>query len=263
MGRTNLSDIDLAILADFSKGTVLSTFANIKNKLIDHDAALDSIGLPVYAAAGASTEVVTGGALTVTTPLSYISCTGTQAYTLANGTIDGQLKEIECTVAATTPVGTLTVATMDSMGGGANATFVFNTVGQRMSLKWNAANAAWHMTAKVRAGDVAVVVGTTVLTGFNMNLVYDLSVTGTVSSTGTKAIPVGHVPGEVIHVNTPTAAATPNGTIAILPGTVKGTDVAAATGLAGINATSCEATFVWSDPTNGWQNTTVTTATYS
>ena len=109
-------------------------------------------------------------------------------------------------------------------------------------------------------GNTAVFVGTTVLTGFNMNQVYALSVTGTVTSTGTKAIPAGCVPGEQIHVLTPTAASTPSGTINIA-GTTVATG-AAATALSGINATSVQAQFAW-DPTNSWQNLSVTTATYS
>ncbi|HLZ48458.1 MAG TPA: hypothetical protein VKR80_07400 [Candidatus Limnocylindria bacterium] len=260
MARTPLTDVAMERMSDLDN----TSFGLLKAKMIDHDNALDFIGAPIFTAvgvtAGSFAEVVTSGALSLSAQVSYLSVTGTVAYTLANGTVDGQLKEIECTVAATTPQGTLTVTAMDTAGGGANATFVFNTVSQRLTLKWNAANAGWHAVAKVRAGSLAVFVGTTVLTGFNMNQVYALSVTGTVTSTGTKAIPAGCVPGEQIHVLTPTAASTPSGTINIA-GTTVATG-AAATALSGINATSVQAQFAW-DPTNSWQNLSVTTATYS
>jgi len=137
---------------------------------------------------------------------------------------------------------------------------VFNTVGQRLVLKWNATNAAWHAVAKVRAGSLLVVVGTTVLTGQNMVAVYNLSVTGTVSSTGANAIPSGHVSGEQIHIGTSVAATIPVGNINIAGTTVA--TLVAATNLAAINATSCEASFMW-DKTNSWQNLKLTTATYS
>lgn len=56
-------------------------------------------------------ETVTSGALSLYTRTSLISVTGTQAYTLANGTFEGQRKSLRVTVAASTPDGTLTPAT--------------------------------------------------------------------------------------------------------------------------------------------------------
>jgi hypothetical protein len=67
-----------------------------------------------------------------------------------------------------------------------------------------------------RAGGAAdnVVVGTTVLTGLNLYLRYCLSITGTVSSTGTKGLPNGSAVGERCIVSNTTAASTPIGNIA-------------------------------------------------
>jgi hypothetical protein len=228
---------------------------DIMNKLDEHDLAIDAVS-PAQSPA-AATETVTSGNLSATAAYSRLSVTGAQAYTLPNGTADGQMKTIECTVAATIPVGTLTITTA---AGSEPTVHVFNSVGQRLVLQWN--GSGWHHLEKRRTGALSVVVGTTVLTGLDMNAEYQLSVTGTVSSTGNKAIPNGCVPGEEIHVSTPTAATIPNGNINIA-GTTIATAVAA-TNLAGINATSCTAHFVWDQGgTNSWQNTALTTATYS
>jgi hypothetical protein len=120
----------------------------------------------------------------------------------------------------------------------------------------------WRHIRKVRAVSnstgLPVVVGTTVLTGYDMELVYNLSVTGTVSSTGNKSIPAPVLPGEVCFVRTGTAASTPNGTQNIAGWTKA---EVAATALSGINATTCTGQFVGGQ--DGWHNVNVTTATYS
>lgn len=159
-----------------------------------------------------ASETKTSGALSVdpALPYSLVSVTGTVAFTLADGTIEGQIKEVECTVAASTPLGTLTIATPFTSQ---SAVHVFTAVGQKLLLVWRAAG--WKMLSKTRAGSQAVVVGTTVLTGFDLCNNYALSVTGTVSSTTTKGIPAGTVPGERIHINTPTVASSATGNIAI------------------------------------------------
>jgi len=79
-----------------------------------------------------------------------------------------------------------------------------------------------------------VVVGTDVLTGNDMVDTYNLSITGTVSSTTTKGIPDGQLAGESIWLRCTTAASTPNGSIAITAKTFAG---AAATAAA-VNATT-------------------------
>ena len=231
---------------------------DIHNKLDEHDLALDAVE-PVQSPTASIELISAAGALDPTITKTRLTVSGTMALTLANGTTDGQEKTIECVSAASTPLATLTVATMDTAGGGANATFVFTAAFQKIRLQWNAALAAWHMVEKVRAGQQAVVVGTTVLTGLSLAAEYALSVTGTVSSTTTKAVPSGQVPGERIHIMTPTAASTPVGNINIA-GTTIATGVAA-TNLAGINATSCTADFIWDGA--AWQNVALATATYS
>lgn len=237
-----------AIISDPS-----STFwANLVSYVNEHAASLDTIGAPTT---GAPTETKTSGALTLTTLLSRVSVTGTVAFSLADGTTDGQIKIIECTVAASSPLGTLTVATMDTAGGGASATFQFNTVNQRLVLQWT--GLAWHILSLTTAGQKAVVVGTTVLTGVVMNSELALSVTATVHSTGTKAIPNGRFPGQRLHIMTPTAASTPLGDLDIVATTIA--TGAAATSLAGINATSCQAQFEWDGA--AWQCQSLTTAT--
>lgn len=61
--------------------------------------------------AEAAPETVASGALSLLTRTSLIDVTGTQAYTLADGSFEGQRKTIRVIVAATTPDGTLTPAT--------------------------------------------------------------------------------------------------------------------------------------------------------
>ncbi len=187
-----------------------------------------------------ASETKTSGALSVDPALPYsnVSVTSTVAFTLADGTIEGQVKEIECTVAATTPLGTLTIATPFTSQ---SAVHVFTAVGQKMTLV-----AGWKMISKTRAGSQAVVVGTTVLTGYDMCYNYALSVTGTVSSTSTKGIPAGTVPGETIHINTPTVASSATGNIAITA--VNAETNAACTSYANIGnggTTASKLTLVW------------------
>ncbi len=201
-------------------------------------------------------DTVTSGALSINTLTSLTSTTGAQAYTLANGNYVGQRKIIREITAARSPAGTLTIATTFNSE---PTVHVFTCIGQEIELEWTASG--WHMLRKIRvsAGSgLAVVVGTTVLTGYDLEAVYNLSVTGTVSSTGTKAIPAPTLSGEVCIVRTGTAASTPNGTQNIA-GFTKAE--VAATALSGINATTCTAQFIGMP--DGWHNVNVTTATYS
>lgn len=203
--------------------------------------------------AGDIETISAAGALNPGIATTLLSVTGTKAYTLADGTYVGQRKAIECTVAATTPLGTVTI---DDAHTGESTVHVFTAVGQRLGLEWR--STGWKVVEKVRAGSQAVVVGTTVLTGFDMCATYALSVTGTVSSEdATEAIPDGQIAGEFIKINTPTAATIPLGDIAITAITIATN--AAATSLAGINATSAQASFMWNGA--AWQNLSLTTAT--
>lgn len=210
------------------------------------------------ATASAETETVTSGTLSATIPVSYLSVTGTQTYTLPNGVIKGQRKVIYCTVAASIPAGTLTITTPNATSGLVlSSTFFFDTVGQGLVLIWD--GAAWNGERVMRAGGTAnnVVVGTTVLTGKNLWKNYMLSVSGTQASTaGGKQLPDGNAPGDTMLVTVTNAASIPSGTIGI-SGTVPGSGTVklGQTGVLGtiVNTSPTNyATLVW-DGTLGWQ----------
>jgi hypothetical protein len=208
-------------------------------------------------AGGSEIETVTSGALSATMPVSYLSVTGSQAYTLPNGMTKGQRKLIYCTVAATIPAGTLTITTPSAVTGFVlSSTFFFDTVGQGLELYWD--GVAWNGLRVLRAGGAAnnVVVGTTTINTSpvkNLWKTYNLSITGSQASSTTKGIPDGNAPGEIICVYVTNAASIPSGTIT-LSGTVPGSGVAklGGTGTLGTaTATTHFATLVW-DTTAGW-----------
>lgn len=175
-----------------------------------------------YAAVSAS------GAIPPTASTVDLTVSGTKAYTLADGTVGHEI-DILCVSAASSPLGTLTIATVF---GSESTTHVFTTAGQRLKLRMTATG--WKVAAKTRTGSLTVVVGTDVLTGHDMVATYNLSITGTVTSDTTKAIPSGQVEGEAIWIRCTTAASTPNGSISITAKTLAG---AAATAAA-VNATT-------------------------
>lgn len=218
MSFTNFTAATLQLLTNFDS----TAYAEALGKFAGYDTALTAIGAPSI-----GVEVVTSGALSLSVAESQLSITNTVAFTLADGTINGQKKTIECTVVSGTPVGTLTIATPMS---GEGATHVFTALKQKMVLEWTTigANTGWHMTNKVRAGRQAVTVGTTVLrgataySGYDMAAAYDLGVDGTKHSTGTKGIPDGTVPNERIHLDVLTAANTATGDIDITAYTTVG-----------------------------------------
>ena len=63
--------------------------------------------IPTWLGFSTTPIVYTTGEIDLTTPVSFISVTGTTTFTLPAGTI-GQIKILVCTVAASTPAGTLT-----------------------------------------------------------------------------------------------------------------------------------------------------------
>tara|TARA_B100000795_G_scaffold262186_1_gene239780 strand:- start:116 stop:616 length:501 start_codon:yes stop_codon:yes gene_type:complete len=112
------------------------TLANVFNKI---PTFLGLIGTP---------EVVTGssdgtgdGVISVATSVSFISTSGTKVYSLAAGTA-GQIKILVMTVAASTPVATVTPVVLNGTGltsiqfnvVGENATLIYNTTG---TAGWN------------------------------------------------------------------------------------------------------------------------------
>jgi hypothetical protein len=210
---------------------------------------LDAASIP---STTGSIETKTSGAVSLTIPRTNLSVTGTVGFTLADGTIVGQTKVFECTVAASSPIGTLTIATPLS---GEPATHVFNALDQELELIWQ--TGGWHITRKKRAGlSPIMVVGTTSFTGLDMNDTYRLSITGTVGSTLPDAT-VGDE-GAVITLTCTTAATCPAGTIT---GTYLTTGNAAATGAA-INATTDTAVFVGSGG-GKWRALVLTSVTLS
>ncbi len=83
-------------------------------------------------------DTATSGTISLTTRTTNISVTGSVAFTLPNGTIAGQRKTLVCTVAASIPVGTLTVTTPESATGiVCPSTFIFDTVGQAIDFVWS------------------------------------------------------------------------------------------------------------------------------
>ena len=93
--------------------------------------------IPTYLGLAVTPATFTSGAIDITTPISFISTTGTQAFTLAAGSA-GQIKILVCTVAASTPVGVVTPAA--SANDGYN-TITFNAVGQTATLLYF--NSGW------------------------------------------------------------------------------------------------------------------------
>lgn len=84
-------------------------------------------------------ETVTAGALNPAIGLTLVSVTGTQAYTLADGTRVGQRKQFRCTVAASVPDGTLTPSNF------ADGTSIdIDAVNEAGELIWDGSN--WRLT---------------------------------------------------------------------------------------------------------------------
>jgi hypothetical protein len=209
---------------------------------------------------GSSIEAISAaGALSLNAYVTELTVSATKAYTLAAPTYAGQRKRIVCVSAASTPLGTVTISSPDDTTGFVCAsTFTFDTVGQAIELQATSA-LKWRCTRVQRAGtsgNNGVVIGTTVLTGLSLWAVYLCSVTSTVSSTTTKALPNGSAVGEIITVSCTTAASTPNGT---LGGSFVDLTATARTGMV-LDATTDTAVFMWNG--SAWQ-AMYNTATYS
>lgn len=188
--------------------------------------------------------VSAAGALSTTKYVTELTVSGTVAYTLAAPEQVGDRKRITCVSAASTPLGTVTISSPDTTTGFVlPSTVTFTAVGQTLELiatsdlKWRIVGGKTR-----RAGVQIVVVGTTVLTGLVMAHTYSMSVTGTVSSTGTKALPDGLFPGDQVIVGCSTAASTPVGNINFTGLTLANV---AATDLQAIGATTDTVTLTW------------------
>lgn len=208
----------------------------------------DAIAALRPALGGGSETLSASGAVSATTYVTELSVTGTMAFTLAAPTVAGQRKRVVCVGAASTPLGTLTISSPDTtVGFVCSSTFTFTAVGQAIELIATS-GLLWRATRIQRAGTQAVVVGTTVLTGLNLSKNYLLSVTGTVSSTGTRGLPNGSAAGEICKISNPTAASTPVGNIT---GTYLSEIGVAATDLQAIGATTDTAVLEWTG--TAWQ----------
>lgn len=160
-------------------------------------------------------SVSAAGAISTTLPITELTVSGTKAYTLADGPagVAGMRKIIRCVSAASTPLGTVTIASPDDTAGFVCASaFTFNAAGQSLELLWTGTK--WRAIKVVRKGILAGIVGgTTVLTGLNLNLVYSMAVDGTDAGTGTGGLPNGSAVGERCTVVCESAANTPAGSL--------------------------------------------------
>lgn len=190
---------------------------------------------------GKTDDVSAAGALSLKTHESRLAISGTMAFTLADATTAGHRKRVSVESAASTPLGTLTIASPETTAGMVcPSTFVFDTVGQAVDLVWSGTK--WRVVRTRRAGVLIVTIGTTVLTGFHLAHTYSCSVTGTVSSTTTKSLPDGTYPGDQCIVACSTAASTPIGNINFTGLTLANV---AATDLQAIGATTDTVTLTW------------------
>jgi hypothetical protein len=119
---------DLAIVvtdvasAPVNKKSTLATFFN---------------KIPTWLGLSTTPIVYTVGEIDVTTPVSFLSVTGSTTFSLPAGSI-GQIKMLICTVSASTPVGVLTPAANANDG---YNTITFNAKGQAVTLIYE--NSGW------------------------------------------------------------------------------------------------------------------------
>lgn len=192
--------------------------------------------------------VSAAGACALGVLITELSVDGTKAYTLAAPTYAGQLKTVRCVAATNTPAGTLTVSSPDDTTGFVcPATFFFDNVGQEITFR--ATNALkWRAIQKKRTGVKTLVIGTTTTTGIADMSHINVSVTGTVASTTTKALPNGAAVGELCAVTCSTAATTPHGD---LGGTFLTKTGGAGTALDDFTATTDSCLLQWTG--SAWQ----------
>jgi len=119
---------DLAIVvtdaasAPVNKKSTLATFFN---------------KIPTFLGLSTTPIVYTVGEIDVTTPVSFLSVTGSTTFSLPAGSV-GQIKMLICTVSASTPVGVLTPAANANDG---YNTITFNAKGQAVTLIYE--NSGW------------------------------------------------------------------------------------------------------------------------
>ena len=130
---------DLAIIvtnASIAPTNKKSTLATFFNKI------------PTWLGFSTTPVVYTTGEIDVTTPVSFLSVTGSTTFSLPAGTI-GQIKMLVCTVAASTPVGVLTPVASANDGYG---TITFNEVGESVTLIYE--NSGWIVISRTTPSQV-------------------------------------------------------------------------------------------------------------
>lgn len=162
-------------------------------------------------AASAIIEAISASGALLTHGTSELTVSGTKAYTLAAPEFAGQRKVVRCVAASSSPLGTLTISSPDDTAGFVcPATVCFTNPGQLIEFEATS-GLKWRAIRKIRTGVTALVIGTTVTTGICDMTHVDVSVTGTVASTTTKALPDGAAVGEIVSITCSTAASTPHG----------------------------------------------------
>jgi hypothetical protein len=102
--------------------------------------------IPTWLGLSTTPIVYTVGEIDVTTPVSFLSVTGSTTFSLPAGSI-GQIKMLVCTVAASTPVGVLTP--IANANDGYN-TITFNEKGQSVTLIYE--NSGWIILSQTTHG---------------------------------------------------------------------------------------------------------------
>ena len=130
---------DLAIIvtdvssAPANKKSTLATFFN---------------KIPTWLGFSTTPIVYTTGEIDVTTPVSFLSVTGSTTFSLPAGTI-GQVKILVCTVAASTPLGVLTPV---ASGNDGYDTITFSEVGESVTLIYE--NSGWIVISRTTPSQV-------------------------------------------------------------------------------------------------------------
>ena len=104
--------------------------------------------IPTWLGLSTTPIVYTTGEIDVTTPVSFLSVTGSTTFSLPAGTT-GQIKILVCTVAASTPAGVLTPIASANDGYG---TITFNEVGESVTLIYS--NSGWIALSRTTPSQV-------------------------------------------------------------------------------------------------------------
>ena len=119
-----------------------------------------AIGLGIQGQLGDGLESVSAaGALRPDLFETLLSVTGTVAYTLPDGSRYGQRKRITCILAASTPVGTVTLSGAQAAYGTEATTWVFTAAGQSVTFEWT--STGWKLIAMQPAGSESLLTGAT------------------------------------------------------------------------------------------------------